>query len=107
MPDAHFIKVRDNMHWKDIVRLAEAVRSKGCKPIPYNIIAKVTLAPSEFELLTGSLSHPNHNYLQYTSKSIPTKNGVWNCISMRKRSSNVEILLYTAGRTFPLYFAVN
>lgn len=107
MPNAHFIKVQDNIRWSDIVQLTQMVKSKGCKPIPYNTIAEIVLSQNQFELLVDSIAQPNPNYLEYTTRSIPAKDGIWNCISIKRNSCSEEVLLYTAGRTFPLYLAVN
>lgn len=104
---AHFIKVRENMSWADIKHLTNMVNSQGCKPMPYKIIAEVILTKSEFAMLSESLSQPNASYLEYTNQSTPSNDGIWNCIAIKQKPYLDEILLYTAGRTFPLYIALN
>jgi hypothetical protein len=107
MRTAHFIKVRENMDWDNYIKLTQLLRKKGCKQLPYGIIGKIYLSENCFISLANKIYLPNTAYLKYSSHCVSSNNGIWNCISIRQVSSSNEILLYTAGRTFPLYIAIN
>lgn len=107
MPSAHFVKVYRNISWDDIVYLTQAMKNQGCKPLLYKVIAEVILTKDEFGQLSKSISKPNSHYLEHVNRSMPSEKGIWNCISVKQSSTSIELLLYTAGRTFPLYLALN
>lgn len=107
MPTAYFSRVLNNTTWDNLLVVSQIQQARNCKPMFYNTLAEISINSSDFDRLGESLTNPNQCYLRYTSQSIADRDGIWNCIVVKSRTDNRKIVLYTAGRTYPLYAAPN
>lgn len=107
MPKAYFIKVNDDITWSDILKLTQYQINNSCKPLQYNFIAKIILQKDNFDNLQTCIAQPLEYLASYANESIVDSNGLWNCITIGCASDERSIIVYTAGRTIPLYVAID
>lgn len=106
MKKTYFAKVSDSMSW-DILKekIAEQKRNRA-QPLPFAIVAQVNVSSKEFDKLSLSVGKANALYASYTTLSIATSQGVWNCILIRCCNDSRNILVYTSGNICPLYASI-
>lgn len=107
MPKAYFIKVNDSMPFLEILKSTKYQNNNLRKQLQYNSIAEIILQKDDFESLIASISQPHQSLASFANKSIADYNGIWNCITIRCASDERSIIIYTAGRTIPLYVAID
>lgn len=76
------------------------------KKIKYLEIATLEISQFEFDKICKDISIPNSCYLKYARQSVAKTDGIWRCIILRNEQDARKIILYTAGRTYPLYAAI-
>lgn len=107
MPKAYFVKVNEGITWSDVLKLTQFQINNFRKQLQYISIADLILQKKDFESLIASIARPHPVFISLAAHSIADSNGVWNCITIRCASDVRSIIIYTAGRTIPLYVAVN
>lgn len=107
MPTAYFSRILNDTSWNDLLKNTQMQKSQKCKPLHYNILTELVIASSDFDILENTLSKPNQCYLKYAAQSVADEYGIWNCIVVKSETDSREAILFTAGRTFPLYAAAN
>lgn len=107
MPKAYFVKVNDETTWFDVLKSTQFQINNSRKQLQYFPIADLILQKNDFESLIASMTQPHPSLAPFINKSIADPNGIWNCITIRCKSDMRNIVIYTAGRTIPLYVAVN
>lgn len=107
MPKAYFVKVNDGITWSDVLKLTEAQVNNSIKQLQYISFANLILQKNDFESLIACITQPHPSLASFVNESIVDANGVWKCITIRCTSDARNIVIYTAGRTIPLYVAVN
>lgn len=107
MPKAYFFKVNNETTWENILIATKEQMNQARKPLSYISIVELTIEKKYFDKLITSILQPDAVYLKYASQSLPDTKGVWKCITIKCDSDTRNIILYTAGRTFPLYVAIN
>lgn len=105
MPDAYFIKVNGNVTWDQLLENTRTQIEKKNKALPYRTLIEISIDEIQFMNMFKNITTFNPVYLAYTSASISDSNGIWNCIVIKCASLNRGIVIYTAGRSFPLYIA--
>ncbi len=102
----HFSKVHRGISWSTIQENTRLQNSNHCQKIAYTEIAAVTLSESEFKTICRDISKPHPCYQQFAPLSLAKEDGTWQCISLIEPIANQKIILYTAGRKWPLYAAI-
>lgn len=107
MPKAYFAKVDKDTTWTDVLRAVQNQIDKCRKKLEYTSIAELSLDKTDFDNLLASISKPHPSYVRWSSQSGPDNNGIWNCITIKCASDTRSIIIYTSGRTFPLYVSID
>lgn len=106
MPKAYFAKVYKDTTWIDVLSALQTQMDNSRKKLEYSIIAELSLNNVDFDNLIASIFKPHPSYASWSSQSKPDKNGIWNCIAIRCTSDTRRVIVYTSGRTFPLYVSM-
>lgn len=106
MPFNHFYKVSDGTSWSDLICTKQIQIEKRSKMLEYVELATISVMHDEFNKICDDIASPNICYRKYTADSVATLDGKWKCITIREEQSNRKLILYTGGRTYPLYAAV-
>lgn len=106
MPVAHFSRVVDNTCLQSLLVALQTQKERQCKPLHYKKLIDLSLPISDFESIADGIARPHPSYLQYALHSVADNHGTWRCISIGNQLDDRQIVLYTAGRTFPLYAAI-
>ncbi len=106
MPFCHFSKVNKGISWLDIKKNTQLQILNNCKKIEYSETATITITQPEFDTICKDLSVPSPCYLKFTPKSVAGLDGIWHCILLQNTQDTRKIILYTSGRIYPLYAAV-
>lgn len=107
MPEAYFAKVDKDTTWSDVLSAVQNQIDNSRKKLGYTSIAELSLDKVDFDELIASISQPHPSYARWSSQSRPDKNGIWNCITIKCTSDTRNVIIYTSGRTFPLYVSTN
>lgn len=105
MPTGFFSRIIPNMSFSQLQAKAIHQRKSGIKPIEYNIVDEVCLQTTDFKNLLIDISKPISQYGANYSLSITSPNGIWNCIEFKCPQDIRSIIVYTSGRSLPLYAA--
>jgi len=106
MPFCHFSRVYKGTSWADLKANKRLQIARNCKELEYYELITVTVDQAEFDQICNDVSCTRPCYQKYAYQSLPTSDGKWNCIVIKNRQSEQKIILYTAGRMYPLYAAV-
>lgn len=106
MPSCHFSRVYEKTTWSDLKAASGQQVKNNCKKLEYAEIATITVEQAEFKLICSDVSYPRDCYRKYTPQSCAASDGKWKCIVIKERKSGQQIILYTAGRIYPLYAAI-
>jgi len=105
MDTALFIKVSNGLTLASAGQQIAGLRLKGSKQIRYNRIVQLQLDDISFFSMTNPLLQGNDIYNKYGAKSIAGQDGIWNCIVISNQTSAEKMVVYTGGRTIPLYLS--
>lgn len=103
MPFCHFSKINRGTTLSSIKEKMVDQKTNDCKKLEYSVIATITISPDEFELICNDISKPHICYKNLTNQSTSSPEGKWRCIIIRNSKNHDSLILYTAGRLFPLY----
>jgi hypothetical protein len=106
MPVAHFSRVVDDTCLQNLLVASQTQNERKCKPLHYETLIDLSLSISDFESIAVAIARPHPCYLPYAFRSVADNHGIWRCILVRNQLDDRKIVLYTAGRTFPLYAAL-
>lgn len=106
MPFCHFSRVYKGTTWLSLRATSEWQSKNNCKKLEYLEITTITVDQTEFKAICDDISYPRDCYREFTSESRTTSDGKWKCIVIEDRKSGQQIILYTAGRVYPLYAAI-
>lgn len=106
MPYGYFSKVYPKLDFEELARKINLQRSKPCKPIEYIELTSLEISQGEFDIICNDISHPHKCYAMYARQSIAESDGKWRCIILVQPQSEQRLVLYTAGRLYPLYASV-
>ncbi|WP_027643882.1 hypothetical protein [Enterocloster clostridioformis] len=106
MKKTYFAKVSDSMSWDVLKEKIEEQKRNNAQPLTFAIVAKVNVSSIDFDKLSLSIGKANALYAPYTTLSIATSDGIWNCILIRCSNDSRNILVYTAGNVCPLYASI-
>ena len=106
MNTAYFVKVSDNLSWNALKEKVRRLQETDCRPLPFVISEKISVSFREFDSISENLRKPGDCYAPYTSQSLPDSHGIWHCILIESPEDSGNLLLYTAGRAWPLYASV-
>ena len=107
MPFCHFSRVHRGTTWATLNTTNEQQIRNNCKKLEYQVIATITVDQEEYKTICEDISYPRDCYRKFTSQSRTTLDGKWGCIIIKDRASGQQIILYTAGRIYPLYAATH
>lgn len=68
-------------------------------------VISIVVDQEEFDQLCNDISSARSCYQNYAHQSTATLDGKWKCIIIKNQHNEKRIILYTAGRMFPLYAA--
>ena len=105
MPIGFISRITPNMSFSQLQAKAAYQRKSGIKPIEYTVVDEVCLQIMEFENLLMDISMPISRYSANYSLSITSPNGIWNCIEFKCPQDFRSVIVYTSGRSLPLYAA--
>lgn len=105
MPKGFFSRVIPNMSFSLLLTKAMHQRKSGIKPMEYIIIDEVYLQATEFEDMLMDISRPISRYGANYSYSIASPEGTWKCIEFKCLHDLRALVVYTSGRSLPLYAA--
>ena len=103
MPFCHFSKINLGTTLSSIKETMVVQKTNKSKKLEYSVITTITISPDEFETICNDISKPHVCYRNFTNQSIPSPEGKWRCIIIRNSQNHDSLILYTAGRLFPLY----
>ena len=106
MPFCHFSRVYKETAWSDIKANIQFQISRNCKALEYLELITITIDQSEFELICSDISCPRPCYQKYSYHSVASSDGKWQCIVLTNKQNGQKLILYTAGRLYPLYASV-
>ena len=106
MPFGHFSRVYKGTSWADLKANEQLQISRKCKKLEYTELISIVVDQEEFNLICSDMSNARNCYQKYTHQSITALNGKWKCIIIKNKHSMQRIILYTAGRTYPLYASI-
>lgn len=105
MGKAFFSRVELNTVFSSLVTEAKQQIEAGHKPINYSVVTEIYLPKEEFDAVMNNISIPVPQYRVHGKNSITSPEGEWQCIEVKCLSDIRAVVIYTAGRTFPLYAA--
>lgn len=106
MPFCHFSRVYKGTSWADLKANEQLQISRECKKMEYAELISIVVDQGEFDLICNDVSSARSCYQKYTHQSIAALDGKWKCIIIKNQHSKQKIILYTAGRLYPLYAAI-
>ncbi len=106
MPYCHFSKVYRGMKWVDVEKVKNLQIQRKCKELEYCILACYAVSDEVFNQFCEDISIPRHIYQDVADQSIASPEGKWKCIVIENAQCTKRIILYTAGRLYPLYVAI-
>lgn len=106
MNTAYFSKISKKTSWNMLEDSILLQQKRNCKPLPFTIIAYIDITATEFDELSQNILKKNEYYSQYTSLSIASLHGIWQCIFIQCIHDSRNLLLYTAGNKYPLYASI-
>ena len=106
MDKAYFSKVSTNTTWESLYDTTLKQKSKNIAPEEYGVISTINLTDQEFKLIGQDLSRQYACYLRCYAKSVTNEKGILQCIVIQNKSKDKTLIVYTAGRAFPLYVAI-
>lgn len=107
MPFCHFSRVFDGTTWSDLKVNTKLQTSNKCKKLEYVELVLVAVEQYEFDIMCNDLSKSRDCYQKYADKSVAGLDGKWKCIVIENIQSKKKIIIYTAGRKYPLYAAIS
>ncbi|GHU82366.1 hypothetical protein AGMMS50284_4110 [Clostridia bacterium] len=105
MDTALFIKASNGLTLASASQQINQQRLKGSKQIIYNPIVSLQLDEISFSSVVNPIFQVNDIYNKYGAESVAGKDGTWNCIVINNLSSSEKMVIYTGGRTIPLYLS--
>ena len=105
MQAAYFLKVTPQTTILDLKENAICQMKHGHKAVRFNVIGEVCLLASDFEQFSDRIYLPISD-VNLCLKSVTDKEGRLNCIIVRCNTDNRNVVVYTGGRTIPLYAAI-
>lgn len=106
MPFCHFSKVYEGISWDNLKEKTKLQIANNCRQLEYKEAIAITLTKAEFDIICKNISKPYDCYQKFVPLSIPNSQGIWNCITLIDKQTQRKLILYTAGRSFPLYVAM-
>lgn len=106
MNTAYFVKVSTCMSFNDLKEKINEHKRNKTKPLPFSVVAKITISSLDFDTISLSIKKPNIKYIPYTNLPISTSQGELNCILIQCEDDSRNILIYTAGNIYPLYASI-
>jgi len=107
MAEAYFVKINKDTTWTDVLNAIQNQIDNSRKKLKYTSITELSLNKFDFDDLKASISQPHPSYARWASQLRPDENGIWNCITIKCTSDAENVIIYTSGRTFPLYVSVD
>lgn len=106
MNTAYFVKTSENLSWNTLKEKIRLQQEADCRPLPFVISDKVCVSSQEFDSIAKNLGKPHSCYASNAAQSLPDSHGVWHCILIEAPENSRNLLLYTAGRSWPLYASI-
>lgn len=106
MPFCHFSKISKSISWSKIKANTLLQIANNCKKIEYLKLTDIVISKLEFDTICKDISIPNLCYQNFTLQSVAGTDGIWRCIILQNTQDTRKIILYTSGRIYPLYAAI-
>ena len=105
MPFCHFSRVYKGTSLADLKAKEQLQISRKCKEVEYAEIISILVDQEEFDFICNDLSKVRSCYQKYAHQSTSSSDGKWKCIIIKSHNNKQKIILFTAGRIYPLYAA--
>ena len=105
MQAAYFMKVTPQTTILDLRENAIFQMKHGHKAVQFNMIGEVFLSAGDFEKFSDSIYIPIPDE-NLCIKSVTTREGRLNCLNIKCNADDRNVVVYTGGRTVPLYAAI-
>lgn len=106
MPFCYFSRVYKGTTWSELKASRQLQISRKCKEMEFLELVTIVVDQVEFDLICNDVSCARECYQKYAHQSIATLDGKWKCIIIKNQYGKEKIILYTAGRIYPLYAAI-
>lgn len=106
MPFGYFSKINKGTSWQNLKVNDQTQSVNNRKKIEFIIIASIVVPKKEFDVVGSDISVSHACYQNFTRFSVANTFGLWQCIELRNNQDFRKLILYTAGRTYPLYAAI-
>ena len=107
MPFCHFSRVYNETSWQKLRKQKHLQKINNCKKLEYIELITISVSQSKFNLICKDISKPHSCYQKYAALSLADLNGIWRCIIINNAHDRKNLILYTAGRSYPLYAAIS
>lgn len=105
MGKAFFSRVDASTSYSSLVVEAKRQIKAVNKPMNYEILCQIYVSAEQLRDVMDDIAIPRPLYRPYCWESVVTSAGIWRCIEIKCLYDMRGIVIYTAGRSFPLYAA--
>lgn len=106
MPFSHFSRIFTGVTWSDLKKNHKLQEQNNCKKVEFTELTTIILSSKIFDCICNDISKPSPYYKKFTTESVADTNGKWKCIVLKNNQNSASLIIYTAGRSFPLYAAI-
>ena len=106
MPFCHFSKICKSISGSKIKANTLLQITNNCKKIEYLKLIDIVISKPEFDAICKDISIPSLCYQKFAPQSVAGADGIWRCIILQNMQDTRKLILYTAGRIYPLYAAI-
>lgn len=105
MRKAFFSRVDNTTSFSSLMAEASRQMKAANKAMYYEVISQIYVPNEQFSVIMNSVGTPIPQYEPHYKYSIASPMGIWQCIEVKCVSDIRVLVVYMAGRTFPLYAA--
>ena len=103
MEESYFVKVGERSSLEDVLASMRLQEKRSLKKIRYCSVAQIQLADEEFQSMLYPITQSHNIYVKFGPSNAISCDGSLRCITLTNSSEGAHLVVYTAGRTFPLY----
>ena len=105
MPRGYFFRIYNETSLNDLKAKKTIQKAKNCKQMEYEELVSLYLSANDFECVCSNLLNAAEYCIEYSNQSTAGLNGKWRCIILENTITGEQLIIYTGGRSFPLYAA--
>jgi hypothetical protein len=104
MLNAYFVKAENT--FRQLKQSVEIAKNNKASPLNYHLVGRIEMDSQDYLAFISNMMVPNKHIIKYSSQLIPDEAGIWNCVIICSEIDSNNIIVYTAGRTQPLYSSI-